>query len=241
MRTPHWLLKGFAILTLVSLSLTLMPVQAQTPAAPETDSVYSDTIGTLSAIPVSAAPAGRSRLFAPPLQGEAPEAYFDAWPTEGVAPLEVEFYDESTPEGEIESWLWDFGDGVTSTIQYPTHTYTVAGSYAVSLTVWISDTSDTEVRPDYIFVDELQADFDAEPTEGYAPLEVQFWDESTPEEEIESWLWEFGDEETSEEQNPTHVYEDPGVYTVTLPLSSFGLLPARSSPWSAAWTMETSP
>jgi len=49
----------------------------------------------------------------------------------------VSFTDASTdPDGTVVSWLWDFGDGNTSTQQNPTHTYAADGTYTVTLTVW---------------------------------------------------------------------------------------------------------
>lgn len=60
----------------------------------------------------------------------------------------------------------------------------------------------------------LKAEFTAEPTSGCAPLSVQFTDQS--EGDISSFLWGFGDESTSMEQNPEHIYQDPGEFTVSL-------------------------
>jgi len=58
------------------------------------------------------------------------------------------------------------------------------------------------------------ADFTADPTTGYAPLEVSFTDLSTG--TVTSWQWLFGDNTTSGEQNPVHTYSLPGYYDVTL-------------------------
>jgi PKD repeat protein len=79
-------------------------------------------------------------------------ADFTASPTSGQRPLTVQFTDQSL--GFINSWLWDFGDGVTSTLQSPTHTYTLTGTFTVSLTVSGPGGSDTEVKTDYIAVQE---------------------------------------------------------------------------------------
>jgi subtilisin family serine protease len=57
-------------------------------------------------------------------------------------------------------------------------------------------------------------EFSADVLSGMAPLTVQFTDQSSG--EVSGWLWDFGDGSTSTEQNPTHVYEQPGTYTVTL-------------------------
>jgi hypothetical protein len=69
---------------------------------------------------------------------------------EQTAPLTVYFYDAST--GGPTSWLWDFGDGYTSTSQNPNHTYTVPGTYVISLTATNSGGSDTFVGTDYPIV-----------------------------------------------------------------------------------------
>jgi PKD repeat protein len=49
----------------------------------------------------------------------------------GDADLEVQFTD--TTPGGVNTWLWDFGDGATSTLQNPTHTFTTAGTNVVTL------------------------------------------------------------------------------------------------------------
>jgi len=60
-------------------------------------------------------------------------ADFSGTPTSGVAPLTVAFTNTST--GDYTTILWTFGDGVTSTLTNPSHTYTAAGTYTVALTV----------------------------------------------------------------------------------------------------------
>jgi PKD repeat protein len=61
------------------------------------------------------------------------------------------------------------------------------------------------------------ADFSASPRSGSAPLTVVFTDQSDPMGDyILSWLWDFGDGFTSVDENPSHVYNDLGQYTVTL-------------------------
>lgn len=62
-----------------------------------------------------------------------PRAQFTADNTSGQVPLTVSFADSSS--GEIDSWLWEFGDGATSTEQNPSHTYTTVGNFSVGLTV----------------------------------------------------------------------------------------------------------
>ena len=148
-------------------------------------------------------------------------ADFIGSPTDGVAPLRVQFLDSST--GYPTMWNWDFGDGnVASGTANPVHIYSEPGIYTVSLTATsITGASSTKVRQRYIIVRDknpLEADFLANPTYGKAPLHVQFTDCSKG--AVEEWRWDFGDGGTAYEQNPSHVYQRPGKYTVTLTVSS---------------------
>ena len=149
-----------------------------------------------------------------------PIADFVGTPTKGDAPLTVQFNDNST--GTPTNWSWSFGDGGTSTEQNPQHTYTSPGTYTVSLTATNDCGSDTETKTDYIEVTEPGqspvADFEGNPTQGCAPLTVQFTDQSTG--EPTSWSWTFGDEGTSTVQNPSHTYNNPGKYTVSLTVTN---------------------
>jgi len=144
------------------------------------------------------------------------EPTFIATPTAGLAPLSVQFTDTST--GGPTSWLWTFGDGNTSTAQNPAHTYTTAGTYSVSLTATNEYGSDYELKTDYITVyGPITAQFTTSITGGTAPLTVQFTDTSAG--GPTSWLWTFGDGNTSTDQNPQHTYTVAGTHTVTLTAS----------------------
>ncbi|HIG11872.1 MAG TPA: PKD domain-containing protein, partial [Planctomycetes bacterium] len=79
-----------------------------------------------------------------------PTAGFGATPTSGQAPLLVNFSDTST--GTPTSWAWSFGDGATSTLQNPQHSYALAGNYTVSLTATNAGGNDTLVQPGMISV-----------------------------------------------------------------------------------------
>jgi len=78
------------------------------------------------------------------------QASFTALPTSGVEPLTVGF--TNTSSGDYVNSLWAFGDGVTSTLQSPTHTYTTVAVYTVTLTVSGPGGSDTETKAGYITV-----------------------------------------------------------------------------------------
>lgn len=124
--------------------------------------------------------------------------------------------------GTIASWLWDFGDGNTSTLQNPTHVYLTAGTFNVTLSV--SDTigcinSATKVLSIFaIPVASFSYTFPA-----CAQSTVSFTDLSQTNGggAIVTWQWNFGDpasgtSNTSTLQNPVHVFDSPGAYLVTL-------------------------
>jgi PKD repeat protein len=64
------------------------------------------------------------------------------------------------------------------------------------------------------------ATFSGQPVSGEIPLDVQFTDESTG--DITGWQWDFGDGETSDQQNPSHTYDQIGNYTVSLEVTGIG-------------------
>jgi len=145
-------------------------------------------------------------------------ADFIATPTSGTAPLTVNFTDQST--NTPTSWQWDFGDGNSSTQQSPSHTYQNFGDYTVGLTVTNNIGTDTEVKNNYINVtgNEPVAAFTANPTSGIAPLTVNFTDQSTN--TPTSWQWDFGDGNSSTQQNPSHIYQNVVNYTVELTVTN---------------------
>jgi len=67
-----------------------------------------------------------------------------------------------------------------------------------------------------------EASFDVQPEIPYAHGEIRFEDTSTDDTEIVSWQWDLGDGTSSEEQHPTHVYEEPGSYPVMLTVEDGG-------------------
>jgi hypothetical protein len=125
----------------------------------------------------------------------SPVASFTASSYSGLPPLDVQFTDTSTPGDEpITGYYWDFGDGTTSTIQNPSHTFTQFGDIHITMTItdaasWTSS-SDAVVAVHKIVTPPL-ADFTATPLSGKAPLTVQFNDTSLN--SPTSWVWDFGD------------------------------------------------
>lgn len=78
------------------------------------------------------------------------EADFTGSPVSGTVPLTVAFINRSA--GDYTGSLWDFGDGLTSTLENPEHTYDAADVYTVSLTVSAMGGSDTLTRTNYVTV-----------------------------------------------------------------------------------------
>jgi PKD repeat protein len=79
-----------------------------------------------------------------------PVAAFKGEPLTGIAPLNVQFTDLSS--GSVDSYQWNFGDGSTSTLRNPLHTYSDPGIYTVTLTVTGGSDVDTVEKPNYLTV-----------------------------------------------------------------------------------------
>ena len=139
-----------------------------------------------------------------------PEALFEASAYASCPPLEVQFINASSYG---DSYLWDFGDGSTSTELAPKHTFYEEGYYNVSLTVF--GDGGTKTFYDVLRVYSLpKADFEVLPPiivlpEGYA----SFYNLS---EGANAYLWNFGDGALSTDINPVHYYADLGRYQVQL-------------------------
>ncbi|MEN6609749.1 MAG: PKD domain-containing protein [Methanoregulaceae archaeon] len=146
---------------------------------------------------------------------DEPVASFTVNDTYGYNPLTVQFNDTSS--NYPTSWYWEFGDGYSSYVQNPVHTYTTAGTYTVTFECLNSEGSDSTEEDDYITViasSGPSASFSASKTSGTAPLTIQFTDTSSG--DPTSWYWTFGDGSTSTSENPSHTYTEAGSYTVKL-------------------------
>ncbi len=156
-----------------------------------------------------------------------PVAQFHATPTNGCAPLQVQFTDASiSPDpinDPVSAWLWNFGDGNTFAGQNPPpHSYPV-GVYDVTLTITTaSGCSATITQLDTIQVGHIdQVNFTIDPTIQCAKTDVDFTNTTvitaphTPDEV--TYYWDFGDDQNSSQENPSHGYDqDTGYFDVTL-------------------------
>ena len=155
------------------------------------------------------------------VQAQLPVANFTTTTTAGCSPLVVNFQDLSS--NSPSSWLWDFGNGSTSTSQNPTATYFNPGNYTVVLTVSNASGSNTLTRTNYISVySNPVINFTADDTVGCFPHTVQFTDLSTAGagNTKTGWDWNFGDGATSSLQNPVHTYTSSGNFSVTLKVTN---------------------
>jgi len=148
-------------------------------------------------------------------------ANFVGLPNSGRSPLTVMF--EPILEGIANQYFWDFGDGDTSSLRNPIHTFTAQGKYDVKFKVSLElddcNQVDSIIKEDYIVVNDLNPKFSANPTAGVAPFIVQFTDESSGNPNI--WFWNFGDGHTSSQQHPQHQYGTAGDFDVFLRVSNF--------------------
>lgn len=122
--------------------------------------------------------------------------------------LDVQFTDLSS--NDVFAWLWDFGDGTTSTLQNPAHTYSQEGTYNVCLNVTgvcgqrslcldVMIDCNNPIPTFSSFVDELEVTFQSNIIGEYSTV-----------------YWDFGDGNTSSNLNPSHTYDLPGEYNVCL-------------------------
>lgn len=134
--------------------------------------------------------------------------------TIGCAPLTVQFNENGFNATE---WFWDFGDGDTSSLQNPIHTFTQPGTYTVKVVgsatpcnLYIADSAFLTIT---VLTDTLQVDFSYVQSGGCDSVEVVF---STSSPHIDSLYWDFGDGYSSSDLNPRHVYYAEGTYEITL-------------------------
>ena len=136
-------------------------------------------------------------------------AFCNAFPDTGCVPLIVNFNNSSI--GFTNSY-WDFGDGTSSNLTSPSHTYTTSGQFLIRLIVNDScgkDTTYTNVsvwpKPVLSFINSKDTLCTNEP--------VSFLNTTTT--PLSYFSWDFGDLTTSTQPNPVHFYSSPGTYTVT--------------------------
>ena len=162
-----------------------------------------------------------------------PIAAFTSSIQTGIAPLTVQFTDQSTSNVRL-TYAWDFNnDGIMdSTAKDPAYTYTTSGNYSVNLTVTNAAGSDSLVRVNYISVPFAPvAEFTSDVQNGTAPLTVQFTDQSTGTTPL-TYAWDFTNDGVTDStaRNPSHIYPAAGNYTVNFTVTNGAGSDVRTEP-----------
>jgi PKD repeat protein len=180
---------------------------------------YPDSAGlgthivTYQTLPDSFGCIGSGTMQIEVIMPEAPNAFFEP-DTSGCSPLTVRFRNKSN---YAETYLWDFGDKTYSSEQNPDHTYFFPGNYIVKLTV-----TNIAGQSSYnVLINVYQnptALFTVYPTDVINNSQVVIFTNSSY--YGRSYIWNFGDGESSTEESPWHKYESEGTYYVTLRVTS---------------------
>lgn len=150
----------------------------------------------------------------------APKPLFRAAPNYGPAPLKVRFQNFSS--GQAIRFLWDFGDGVTSSEESPTHIYLADGNYTVQLNMITAlGATGVATKQNYISVNNERGlgFFYVTPTSGTTSTTFTFVDQTPGDIASRYWVWDDG-EKTAVSQasvhTATHQYETAGSYAPKL-------------------------
>ncbi|MDX1479792.1 MAG: PKD domain-containing protein, partial [Saprospiraceae bacterium] len=134
----------------------------------------------------------------------------------------VEFTDLSyTGSGQMVSWAWDFGEGSTSSATNPDHLYPIPGNHDVTLVVTDINNCVAEQTktipyfpvPPFLIIEPSTFN-------GCAPAEIFFNNLSVPIDSTYNIVWDFGDGNQGFDISPTHRYENEGLYTIRIEITS---------------------
>lgn len=147
---------------------------------------------------------------------QKPQVTLSGLPRTGCIPLTINPKAAVVASQPVAKYFWNFGDGSTSSSINPSHTYTVAGTYHVSLIVTTTGgCADTVIYNEAVRVGTKPSpSFTVNPTDVCAFKPVTFTDKTSG--KVDQWLWSFGDGSSSTVQNPKHEYSDTGWFNVEL-------------------------
>jgi gliding motility-associated-like protein len=134
----------------------------------------------------------------------------------------VEFTDESfSGSGQLTNWFWDFGDTKSSQVRNPNHLYGIPGNHEVTLRVRDINQCEDE-KTQVISYFPVPPVIIVEPSTfvGCEPATIMFNNLSTPIDESYNIVWDFGDGNQSSEISPSHIYEEAGVYSLHIAITS---------------------
>ena len=152
----------------------------------------------------------------------APVTIADATPLKGTVPHKVTFTAANSSDDKvITSYAWDFGDGKKASTESTVHTFTEAGSYQVILKTTdeegLSSTDTIEIIVKAKNNEKPVAKASADEQSGTAPFQVDFsGSDSTDDDKVTQYFWDFKDGATSDKENSTHTFDSPGSYNVEL-------------------------
>ncbi|MEO0471822.1 MAG: PKD domain-containing protein [Bacteroidota bacterium] len=145
---------------------------------------------------------------------ESPLAGISASDTSGCIPFQVDFEDLSTSPYGVVGWEWLLDGTPKGNSQTVSHFFTTPGDYEITLII-TDGNGCTDTATQMVFVRDIPvANFTASDTLGCAAETISFFDQSIP--LPVSWQWDFGDGNTSNQQNPVHTYTEDGIYSVSL-------------------------
>lgn len=125
-------------------------------------------------------------------------------------------YFNASITGNVTNYLWDFGDGSTSTLFNPFHSFATGGNYIVCLTASTPSTSCNAIYCDTFFVSNCSAIITY--TNDSVGNGISFFANASG--TADTYLWNFGDGTTSSLANPHHVYNANGQFNISLTVSS---------------------
>ncbi|MGF2412993.1 MAG: PKD domain-containing protein, partial [Ferruginibacter sp.] len=145
---------------------------------------------------------------------QAPVVNINGLPLEGCVPFTINPTPNVTTVDGVAAYLWNFGDGGTSTAQNPSYTYLVQGNYTVKLFITTNDGCiDSSILVNAVRVgNKSLANFNALPLAQCVGQLIQFTNLTAP---SDRWDWDFGDATgTSSLENPVYTYQDTGVFSI---------------------------
>lgn len=128
-------------------------------------------------------------------------------------PATINFENQSSGAN---GYTWNFGDGLTTPNSNPSNLYTEAGEYSVELIAMNQFSCADTTEQELVIYPEPNANFEVENKEGCEPIEITFRNTSTA---SNSFYWDFGNGNISEEENPVNLYQENGLYDVQLVVS----------------------
>jgi len=155
---------------------------------------------------------------------QAPVAQING-PYTGAVAAEINFSSNGSTDsdGSIASHSWNFGDGTTSTLANPVHSYATAETFTVSLTVTdnLGLTNTVSTTATTTATNQAPQVMVNGPYTGDTDVAVNFSSVGSVDTDgsIVSYNWDFGDGSTSTQANPNHTYTNAATYTVSLSIT----------------------